>query len=646
MAFESKPITFEEFISQVAAENPHADFKKIEKAYNFAQAAHKGQKRSSGEEFFVHPLEVARILIHMKADTATICAALLHDTVEDTSTSLDIVRKDFGKEIAELVEGLTKETGKVYESKEEYKAENLRKILLATTKDIRVMMIRLADRLHNMRTLATFRSDKRQRIAQETMDIYAPIAHKLGMWKIKGELEDLAFRYTNYDMYVRLKESIADRRVEREHVTSTIVSEIKNALSEKGITAEVVGRAKYFYSIFRKMQKKQKDFDQIYDLIAIRVIVNSVPECYKALEIIHTLYEPQLDRFKDYIQHPKDNGYQSIHTSVKHANKIVEVQIRTKAMNAISEEGVAAHWKYKGTEKDRAFDRKIMWLKQILEWLRKSKNATEFVETLKIDLFENEIVVLTPKGDPISLPEGATTVDFAYAVHTSVGHHCSKAKVNERIEPLDYRLNSGDVVEIITANNAKPSRNWLNFVITSKAKSKIRTYLGIEPEHRTREFEETEDKNRPSLSRYIVIEGKKAPLKISGCCEPKLNEKIVGLYTKEGKITVHKADCVNVHSVDESKRVALSWAEPDEKRFMKVRVYVTERPGILADILSLLSQEKVNVKSVNTRVKKRKIMLTFKFDIRDRKELDSVLAKIQTVKDVTDIRTGDGGTDE
>ncbi|MFH1064611.1 MAG: bifunctional (p)ppGpp synthetase/guanosine-3',5'-bis(diphosphate) 3'-pyrophosphohydrolase [Candidatus Woesearchaeota archaeon] len=643
MAFESKPITFEEFIAQVREHNPNAGFDLLAKAYKFAENTHKGQKRSSGEDFFVHPLEVARILITFKADTATICAALLHDTVEDTSTSVDTVNKEFGKEIADLVDGMTKITGQWFGTKEEYKAENLRKILLATTKDLRVILIRLADRLHNMRTLATFRPDKRKRIAQETLEIYAPIAHKFGMWKVKGELEDLSFRYLDYDSYVRLKEKIAEKRAEREEIAFGVVDMIKSSLAAKNIKSEVFGRAKYFYSIYKKMVKKQKNFDQIHDLIAIRIVVNTIPECYKTLEVIHTIFEPTLERFKDYIQHPKANGYQSIHTSVMHLNKMVEVQIRTHDMHDIAEEGIAAHWKYKGAEKDRAFDRKIMWLRQILGWLRQSKNATEFVETLKIDLFENEIIVLTPKGDPISLPEKATPVDFAYAVHTSIGHHCAKVKVNDRIEPLDYQLNSGDVVEVMTNNNAKPSRNWLNFVVTSKAKNKIRSFLGIEVDSKPRASPETHEREKinASLDSYIAIEGKKAPLKLSKCCEPEFNDPIVGLRTKEGIITIHKADCVNIHTLDESKQVKLSWIEPSDMHIKKLRVFVTERPGILAELLNLLATEKVQVKSVNTRIKKKRIMLTFKIDSKDKAPLDAVAEKLRLIKDVKTIKVDD-----
>ncbi len=637
MAFESKPINFEEFVAQVREHNPRADFSKIEKAYRFAEAAHKGQKRSSGEEFFVHPLDVARILINLKADTATICAALLHDIVEDTSISLDTVKKEFGEEIALLVEGLTKITGEWFASKEEYKAENLRKILFASTKDVRVLLIRLADRLHNMRTLATFRADKRKRIAQETMEIYAPIADKLGMWAIKGELEDLSFRYTDYDAYVRLKEQIADKRAEREKITSNIEEMIRTALNNRGLDADVVGRAKYFYSIYKKMLKKQKQFDQIFDLIAMRVVVDTIPQCYSALEVIHTLFEPLLERFKDYIQHPKANGYQSIHTSVKYKNKIIEVQIRTKLMHELAEEGIAAHWRYKGTEKDKAFDRKIMWLRQILGWLRKSKNATEFVENLKIDLFENEIIVLTPQGDPISLPQGATPIDFAYSVHTSIGNHCAKIKVNDRIEPLDYRLNSGDVVEVMTSGTMKPSRNWLNFVVTSKAKNKIRAFLGIEPEHRAKESEEDDQPLLP-VSDRIIIEGRKAPLRMSKCCEIKQGDKIIGLNTTDGKIAVHRADCVNIHSVDETKRVKLSWKEVAEQNTKKIRIYVTERPGVLAELLNMFAAARVNVTSVNTRIKKKKIMLSFKIELKEGAKMDEVIEKLRSMKDITDLR--------
>ncbi|MCX8147580.1 MAG: RelA/SpoT family protein, partial [Candidatus Woesearchaeota archaeon] len=405
----------DDFINSILEYNPRADVKLIRKAYEFAEKAHKGHKRESGEPFFVHPVETARILMKLRADSATICAALLHDCVEEGCTTLDNIKREFGEEVAMLVEGVTKITGVQFESKEEYKAENLRKMLLATAKDIRVMLIKLADRLHNMRTLKYFREDKQKRIAKETLEIYAPIAHKLGMNSIKGELEDLSLKYLDPEAYQMLRKKIASKRKEREEKTKEFIRQIKNALKERGIEATVEGRAKYFYSIYQKMKKENKDFNEIYDLIAIRIITNTIPECYAALGIVHELFTPIPGKFKDYISIPKPNGYQSLHTSVIGGHgKIIEVQIRTWEMHHIAEEGVAAHWRYKGEEKDKKFDRRIRWLRQLLDWKMESSPAREFIENLKIDLFGNEIIVFTPKGDPISLPEGSTPVDFAY----------------------------------------------------------------------------------------------------------------------------------------------------------------------------------------------------------------------------------------
>ncbi|MBT5021422.1 bifunctional (p)ppGpp synthetase/guanosine-3',5'-bis(diphosphate) 3'-pyrophosphohydrolase [Candidatus Woesearchaeota archaeon] len=639
MAFQKKLPTFEEFIEEVKANNLNADVELISKAYHFAQKAHEGQKRQSGEAFFIHPLQTAIILIDLRADTATICAALLHDTAEDTKYNIDDIKKEFGEEIARLVEGLTKTQGIQFETKEAYKAENLRKILLATTKDVRVIVIRLADRLHNMRTLSFFREDKQKRIAKETLEIYAPIAHKLGMWMLKGELEDLSLRYLDYKTYSMLREQISEKRGEREKVTHQLEKEISDALKKGGIEAEVKGRAKYFYSIYKKMTSKHKKFDEIYDLIAFRIITANVSDSYKAVEIINSLFEPHPNRFKDYIAHPKANQYQSIHMTVGYKKKLLEVQIRTEEMHHIAEEGIAAHWRYKGTERDKSFDRKIAWLKQLLDWKRKSKDAIEFVESLKIDLFENEIIVFTPKGDPISLPEGATPVDFGYAVHTNVGHKCSKAKVNNKGVPLDEELHSGDVVEIITQNNAKPSRGWLNFARTSKARSKIRVYLKIKLERgREKKEDDEEDYNLLPLVNYIKIEGKDAGkknlLKLGKCCEFKIGDPISGFYMKYKKISVHKKDCINVHSLDSEKEVKLSWIEPEELKIKKIRVFINDQPGILAKILTLFASNKINVKSVNTRPRKKRIILTFKVDESDDKKLEEVINKIQEIDDV------------
>ena len=646
MVYEKKVPTSEEFIELVKKNNPYADLELIIKAYKLAESSHKGQLRSSGEPFFVHPLSVAVILVELKADTATICAALLHDTAEDTTTSIDVIKKDFGEEVAELVEGVTKIQTILYPSKEEYQAENLRKILLATTKDVRVMLIRLADRLHNMRTLSTLREDKRRRIAQETLEIYAPIAHKLGMRKLKGALEDLAFRHMKPLTYRRLKDQIAEKRELRESITQDIVAELGKHLADKNIDSQVIGRAKYFYSIYKKMIAKDREVDQIYDLVAIRIVTKNIPDCYKALEIVHKHYPPEKGRLKDYIAHPKANGYQSIHTTVHHGKKLLEVQIRTKDMHHIAEEGIAAHWRYKGTERDKQFDQKITWLKQILQWKRRSATAFDFVENLKIDLFENEIIVFTPEGDPISLPEGATPVDFAYAVHTGIGNRCSKAKVNEKLVPLDFELNSGDVIEILTQNNAFPSRSWLNFAKTRRAKAKIRAILGIEVEHRPKgermkqaAKEAASDERRIiDLEDYVDVVGHPGwakYLKVSKCCRPKVGEKILGIKTKEGKITVHKKNCLNLDNIQDEKKLYLAWKGEKEEKVLKLRTYITDRPGVLVDLLNLLAKEKLHVKSVNSRVRKQRILLSFKINMISQDKQAELLEKIKNVPDVS-----------
>lgn len=643
MAFKEVVGSEDEFYEYVLKNNPNANIELVKKAYRFTQKAHEGQKRKSGEDYFVHPLGVARILVSLKADTATICTALLHDTVEDTSTSLETVEKEFGEEIRDLVEGVTKIPYDQFETIEQGKAENMRKLLLAMTNDVRVMLTKLADRLHNMRTLSSFRDDKRKRIAKETLEIYAPIAHKLGVWRIKGELEDLSLRYLDFDTYLRIKEQIAEKRDQREKVTQKIVKALREEFEKNNLDVDVYGRAKYFYSIYKKMLDKNKKIDQIYDLLAIRLITKSIEDCYSALETVHNLFEPDLTRLKDYIAHPKSNGYKSLHTTVKYENKLLEVQIRTEEMHHISEEGVASHWRYKGTERDKKFDQKVEWTKQILEWKRKSSNAIDFVETLRVDLFENEIIVFTPKGDPISLPEDATVIDFAFAVHTDVGLKCSKAKVAGKIVPLDHNLKSGDLVEIITANNAKPTRAWLSFAITTKAKSKIRQLLGIDVEHkpkqaRKRYAQKIQEQFTFNPSEYLKVEGKHAQIKLSKCCEPQIHDDVKGFYAKDGKISVHKESCVNVATLDGQKEAVLVWNEPEDLNWRKLRIYVSDKPGVLVEVLDLLAKAGVDVRSVTSRAKKTNVMLSVKIDMDSVIDLESILSNILALDDVTDVR--------
>jgi GTP diphosphokinase / guanosine-3',5'-bis(diphosphate) 3'-diphosphatase len=624
----------EELKRRIIAYNPNADIALIEKAYKFAMQAHSGQVRDDGTQYFSHPLGVAEILIGLKAMSATICAALLHDVVEESKTSLAKIREEFGPEIASLVEGVTKIDKLHFDNKEDYTAENLRKVLLATSKDIRIMLIKLADRLHNMRTLKSLRPDKQRRIAEETLTIYAPIAHKLGMWNIKGELEDLSLRYLQPDVYQMLRVRINEKREERERKTEEFISNIKKALKEHGIDADVQGRAKYFYSIYKKMVRKHVDFSEIYDLIAIRIIVDTIPECYSALGIIHDMFKPIPKKFKDYIATPKANGYQSLHTAVVGSHgKILEVQIRTEAMHQMAEDGIAAHWLYKGTERDKLFDKKISWIKQALDW-RSATDAKEFIESFKINLFEKEVIVFTPKGDPISLPEGATPVDFAYEIHTSLGNSTSKSLVNKKLVPLDTALKPGDVVEIITAKNAHPSRQWLKFVITSKARSKIRGALNIDAEHKGKAPEPDEE---PEPTAAVLVNGKETQVKLSKCCEPKPGDGIVGYYTKEGKITVHKIGCPNVATLDRNKAVSVSWKETS-RDIHTIQMIVKDRVGMLAEVLNVIAGMKINIEQLATDTARLgRVQIQISFRIKEERDFQSLLDRLKKTKDVQNL---------
>ena len=456
----------------------------INKAYNFAKVKHGNQIRKSGEPYIIHPVAVAKILVEMGMDTSTIAAGLLHDVLEDTSCTFETMEKEFNLEIAKLVDGVTKLTKFEYKSKEEQQADNVRKMLLAMAEDIRVIIIKLADRLHNLRTLEYMTKEKQMQKAKETLDIYAPLAHRLGMSKIKWELEDLSFRYLHEKEYYDLVNAIAEKRTEREEYTAKVVNELLERLQEAGIDAEIDGRPKHFYSIYRKMIKKNKTLDQIFDLIAVRVLVNSVKDCYGVLGIVHTIFKPIPGRFKDYIAMPKPNMYQSLHTTVLgKGGRPFEIQIRTFDMHKTAEYGIAAHWKYKEGDnstvsKEKDFDKKLVWLRDMLEWQKDTSDAHEFIEDFKIDLFSDEVFVFTPKGVVINLASGSTPIDFAYRIHTDVGNKCVMAKVNGKVVPLDYKLKTGEIVEIITSISSKgPSMNWLNYAKSNQARSKIRAWF-------------------------------------------------------------------------------------------------------------------------------------------------------------------------
>ncbi len=467
------------FIKKIQEVNPKIQTDLIERAFRFSWEVHHDQVRKSGEPFLAHPVAVALILSEQRLDSITIAAGLLHDVLEDTPVTKKELEEKFGKEIALLVDGVTKIKSFQMKSHRERQAETYRKMLLSMAKDLRVIIIKFADRLHNLRTLKYLDKERIKEIATETLDIYAPLAHRLGMARIKWELEDLAFKHLDWEQYREIVMKVVASRSERETIIETFINPLRERLENEHIEATIVGRPKHFYSIYRKMQERNKPFEEIYDLLAIRVIVNTVRECYQVLGIIHSMWTPILDRFKDYISIPKSNGYQSLHTTVFGENgHIVEMQIRTWEMNHVAEDGIAAHWLYKSGEKQLTKDDHVLaWLKNLIEWQKDLTDSTEFYEFFKIDLFHAEIFVFTPKGDLISLPKGATVLDFAFAVHTDLGLQCIGAKVDGKIEPISKELRSGQTVEILRLNSKKPSLDWLRLVKTPKARSAIKRWL-------------------------------------------------------------------------------------------------------------------------------------------------------------------------
>lgn len=489
-----------EILDKVSAYNPSADLDLIKKAYVFSAKVHQGQVRRSGEPYLNHPLEVTNIIANLKMDVPSLVTGLLHDTIEDTWTTLEEIEKHFGMEIAELVDGVTKVSQISFTSEREEQAENFRKMIIAMAKDIRVIVIKLADRLHNMRTLGFLDEEKQKEIAKETLEIYAPIAHRLGIYWLKSEIEDLAFRFLKPDKYMFIAKKLATTKKEREKYLEEVIKKLEEMLKKNNINATVTGRVKNIYSIYTKMEREELPFEEIFDIVGFRIIVDSVMECYQALGVVHSNWKPIPGRFKDYIAMPKANQYQSLHTTVIGPRREkMEIQIRTKEMHKIAEEGIAAHWSYKESGKIKSTDiENFAWLRQLLEWQKELDDPAEFLESMKVELFPDEVYVFTPKGDVKVLPKGSTPVDFAYSIHTDVGHHCAGGKVNGRIVPLRYQLKSGDTVEIITSQKNFPSKDWLKFVKTSRAKTKIREFL------KKQERERSEVMGAEILEREVV----------------------------------------------------------------------------------------------------------------------------------------------
>ncbi len=693
---------------------------RVEEAYRFALTAHSGQLRESGQSYITHPLGVARILADLELDAITITAALLHDVVEDTAVDLETVQREFGSEVTLLVDGVTKLSRIDFTSKEEQQAESLRKMFIAMAKDIRVILIKLADRLHNLRTLCFLHAIKQKEIAQETLEIYAPLAHRLGVYKIKSELEDLAFRYMSSADYYSLAEKLAKKRREREDFINHIIAKLEQRLAEVGIYGEIQGRPKNLYSIFNKMKSQDKTLAEIYDLTAVRVIVDNVKDCYGTLGIVHTLWRPIPGRFKDFIAMPKPNMYQSLHTTVVVAkNELAEIQIRTWEMHRTAEYGIAAHWRYKeGAKDDREMDEKLAWLRQLLEWQHDYRDAREYMESLKIDLFPDEVFVFTPRGDVVNLPAGAIPLDFAFRIHTDVGNRCTGARVNGRLVTLDYKLRTGDMVEIITAKQGSPSRDWLKIVRTPQAKNKIRSWFKKErreeniekgKEMLERELRRQNLDHRQYLKEELLTEvggrfnfvsaadvyaavgyggvtsqqvtgrlqeeyrkryGEKEPpplpeikpapkllqaargvriqgitnllVHIARCCTPVPGDEIVGFVTRGRGVSVHRSDCPNLahQAGTEDRFVEATWEEDSELSYPVVmEVTAMDRPSLLADVTSAISEGKVNITAVRGRTgRDRSAVIQITMVVRDRSHLEYIMNRVKKVKDIYTVR--------
>ncbi|MDD5382575.1 MAG: bifunctional (p)ppGpp synthetase/guanosine-3',5'-bis(diphosphate) 3'-pyrophosphohydrolase [Candidatus Margulisbacteria bacterium] len=644
---------FELLLDKIKSYNPQADLNLVKQAFEFAEKFHEGHKRLSGEPYITHPLSVALILAELEQDVLTICAALLHDVVEDAEVSNEDLSRHFGKEIARLVEGVTKLSQLTFISREVRQAENFRKMFVAMGEDFRIIIIKLADRLHNMRTLKYLPPPKQKETALETREIFAPLAHRLGMWGMKWELEDLAFSYLEPDKYEEIKSKVAESRDRREKYIQDFIVQASEMMKKVGIQEEINGRAKHFYSIYHKMVDQNLNFEEIYDLTAVRIIVDSIKECYAVLGVIHAAWKPIPGRFRDYIAMPKSNGYQSLHTTViGTGGRPVEVQIRTSEMHRVAEYGIAAHWRYKEGETDKGLDQKMSWFRQILEWQNELKDAKDFMESLKIDLFVDEVFVFTPKGAVFDLPSGATPIDFAYRVHTEVGHRAVGAKVNGRIVPLDHKLQNGDIVEILTGKKDSPSRDWLRFIKTAGARVKIRNWFkkqsGIRQVEAAKAIVAEEmPKIKPARPRVkvksaVTVTGLENVLvRFSKCCRPIPGEEIVGFVTRGRGIAVHRRDCANVtgQKTPQERMVKVDWNPKSEMLFpVEIEVEAFDRVGVLKDILGQISETKTNVSAAKITTKRgSSAFLCLTVDVKDKKQLEQVVAAIRKIADVYDV---------
>lgn len=742
--FTPPEVLYEKLIEAVRAYHPSTDVSQIERAYKVAKDAHNGQMRKSGEPYICHPICVAIILAELELDKETIIAGLLHDVVEDTSMTREQVAEEFGEEVALLVDGVTKLTQLKYsKDKVDVQAENLRKMFLAMAKDIRVILIKLADRLHNMRTMEYQSPEKQIEKSRETMDIYSPLAQRLGISKIKVELDDLSLKYLKPDVYKMLDEQITLKAKERENFVENIEKEVGEHIKEAGIDATIGGRVKHYFSIYKKMVNQHKTLDQIYDLFAVRIIVNTVKDCYAALGVIHEMYTPVPGRFKDYIAMPKSNMYQSLHTTlIGPEGQPFEIQIRTYDMHRTAEYGIAAHWKYKenqnGINTKASEDAKYSWLRQILEWQKDMQDNTEFLDVIKSDLnlFSDSVYCFTPTGDVKNLPAGSTPIDFAYSIHSAVGNKMVGARVNGKLVNIDYVIQNGDRIEILTSQNSKgPSRDWLKIVKSTQAKSKINQWFKSElkedninrgkdliiqyckahsitvsdimkpdfmdatltkygfkdwdsicaaighgalkegqvvnkllEEKKKKDIESITDEdilevhsNGESASEAKKTEGKggivvkgihDVAVHFSKCCSPVPGDEIVGFVTRGRGISIHRTDCVNILNLSDDDRQRLIEAEwspeslkekSDKFYTAEVKMYAANRNGLIVDVSKIFTEMEIEMSSINARVNKQGVAtVDISFEIKDKKQLADIVAKLRTIEGVIDIERTTG----
>ena len=666
-----------ELLDSVSRYIPNEEIQIIRDAYEFANTAHTGQTRLSGEPYMEHPLKTSLFLAELQMDSTTLAAALLHDVVEDCDVKLEDLNKKFGPEITKLVDGVTKlhkidsvnTTGLSY-TQSNRQAESLRKMLVAMAQDIRVVLIKLADRLHNLRTLDVHPKDKRESIAKETLDIYAPLAHRLGIWDIKWRLEDLAFSYLEPEKYKYISELLSDNRTERENYITSVCDVVKSELKKVGINSDVNGRPKHIYSIHKKMEsygRQGKEFGQIYDLFALRILVTGIQDCYSAIGVVHSLWHPIRGEFDDYIANPKENRYKSLHTAVMYNGKVpLEVQIRTYSMHQLAEYGVAAHWRYKeGQENDSHFEEKMTWMRQLLDWQRDVVGAEEFIESVKTDIFQDQVFAYTPKGDVVELPIGSTPIDFAYRIHTDLGHRCIGAKINAKLVPLYTHIQNGDTVDIVISKIERgPNLDWLNtglgYANTANSKQKIRQWFKKQAKsvniHRGQEILNKELRHlnlridEHDIAKLFKMDSKQDLLssigngninisqltgrllaqhnqssndshnvtnitwpssgievlgvgdlltRVGQCCTPIPGDDIIGYITRSRGVSVHRTDCVNIINEDEKERlVQVDWGKTRTLYPIRLIMEAWDRVGLLRDITTLVSQEKINIASI------------------------------------------------